>query len=377
MIKVCHIVNLITGKSDGVYAHLKMIFRNSDKTKFQHYLIFQGGESLEKEVAKMGVKVFVSSSLKEKISVRAFADIYRILKSNNIEIIHTHLIKPYAIAGLVNLILRKKFIFNYHGLFLANNPYYNFVERSIYSLIHKVIYFFGRVDAVLVPSGRSKELLLRETKLFPEPIVYYNGYSQLLNLKTEISIIERIMKIKTQGNIIVIVARLEIQKRLDNALRLFNSLLGRKKDLYLLIFGDGDLKNDLIDITREYGIESKVFFFDYVQNFLAYYKFFDIVLFTSDWEGMPLTMWEAMANEVPVVAPDVGGFKEILEENKCGLIYEPGNLNDAEDKLILLLEDVQLRKSMGINGREASESNYTEKKFIQHIEKVYTSLMAE
>jgi len=377
MIKVCHIINLITGKSDGVYAHLKMIFRNSDKTKFQHYLIFQGGESIEKEVAEMGVKVFVSSSLKEKISVRAFADIYRILKSNNIEIIHTHLIKPYAIAGLVNLILRKKFIFNYHGIFLANNPYYNVIERSIYSSIHKVIYLFRKVDAVLVPSRRSKELLLMETKLFPEPVVYYNGYSHLNNLTTELSIVERIMKIKSQGNIIVIVARLEIQKRLDVALRLFNSLLERKKSLNLLIFGDGDLKNDLIEITREYGIESQVIFFDYVPNVVAYYKFFDIVLFTSDWEGMPLTIWEAMANEVPVVAPDVGGFKEILEKNKCGLIYEPGNLKDAGDKLILLLEDVQLRKRMGINGREAIESNYTEKKFIQQIEKVYTNLMAE
>ena len=62
MIRVCHIVNLITGRADGVYTHLKMIFQNSDKTKFQHYLIFQGGENIEKEVAEMGVKVFVSTS---------------------------------------------------------------------------------------------------------------------------------------------------------------------------------------------------------------------------------------------------------------------------------------------------------------------------
>ena len=61
-----------------------------------------------------------------------------------------------------------------------------------------------------------------------------------------------------------------------------------------------------------------------------YYKYFDLVLFTSDWEGMPLTMWEAMANSVPIVAPDVGGFKEILEENKCGLIYESKDLIQLE-----------------------------------------------
>ncbi len=66
MIKVCHIVNLITGKTDGVYAHLKMIFQNSDKTKFQHYLIFQGGGNIENELSEMGVKVFVSYSLQQE-----------------------------------------------------------------------------------------------------------------------------------------------------------------------------------------------------------------------------------------------------------------------------------------------------------------------
>lgn len=376
-IKVCHIVNLITGKADGVYTHLKMIFKNYDKDKFEHYLIFQGGDKVEKEIKGLGIKVYSINSLKNKFSLKAFPEIYRILKENQIEIIHTHLVKPYIICGTLNIFLRKKFIFNYNGLFIHQNIYYGVAEKLIYQFIHFIINVFGTVDSVLVPSIKSKELMIRETKLFPEPVVYYNGYSHLNNLTTELSIVERIMKIKTQGNIIVIVARLEIQKRLDVALGLFNSLLERKKSLYLLIFGDGDLKNDLIKITREYGIESQVIFFDYVPNVVAYYKFFDIVLFTSDWEGMPLTMWEAMANEVPVVAPDVGGFKEILEENKCGLIYDSGNLKDAEHKLILLLEDVQLRKRMGINAREAIESNYTEKKFIQQIEKVYTSLMAE
>ena len=54
MIKVCHIVNLITGKSDGVYAHLKSIFRNYDRNKFEHILIFQGGEKIEKGSERIG-----------------------------------------------------------------------------------------------------------------------------------------------------------------------------------------------------------------------------------------------------------------------------------------------------------------------------------
>lgn len=376
MIKVCHIVNLITGKADGVYAHLKSIFRNYDQNKFEHILIFQGGEIIEKEVRELGVKVFTSESLKKKISLRVFSDIIRIIKSEQIDIIHTHLIKPYAIAGLINIFLKKKFIFNYHGIFLKNNPYYNFIERSTYSAIHFLIYLFGKVDVVLVPSKMSKRLLMEETKLFPEPIVYYNGYSPRQNFSgVNASIAQRIEELKKDKKIIAVVGRLEVDKRIDRAIMIIRSLVDQQKNVHLLIFGDGSLKNKMDQLVQQHKLKDSVDIFGYVKEVESYYKYFDLVLFTSDWEGMPLSMWEAMANGVPVIAPDVGGFKEILEENNCGLIYKPGNLNEAESKLLKLLENEQFRKSLGRNGRAAIESKFTAARFIEQIEKVYTNLL--
>jgi glycosyltransferase involved in cell wall biosynthesis len=376
MITVCHIVNLITGKADGVYTHLKMIFENSDQTKFQHLLIYQGGEKVKRELTTLGVQVFVSESLKKKISIRAFWDIYHIAKKNNVDIIHTHLVKPYAIAGLVNIILRKKFIFNYHGIFLTNNPYYNVLEKLIYQLIHYLIYSFGNVDAVIVPSRKSKELLLKETGLFSELIVYYNGYNQHSVSISDSTILGKIQSIKAKGNIIAMVARLEIQKRIDKALNLFKMVQEKQKNIFLLIFGDGDLKPLLFNRTKDLDLNSKVIFFDYVDNVVLYYQFFDILLFTSDWEGMPLSMWEAMANGVPVVAPNVGGFEEILQENNCGLIYKSDNLKDAEDKVLQIIRDEKLRKILEENGKRAIETIYNEKNFIRQIEQVYLNLLS-
>jgi glycosyltransferase involved in cell wall biosynthesis len=378
MIKVCHIVNLITGKSDGVYAHLKSIFRNYDRNKFEHILIFQGGEKVEREIEELGVKVFVSESLKKKFSLKAFLDIHSVLKSDQIDIIHTHLIKPYAIAGLINIFTKKKFIFNYHGIFLKNNPYYNFIERSIYSVIHYIINLFGRIDAVLVPSKMSKQFLMEETALFPEPIVYYNGYSPRQNFSgLNASIAQRIEELKKDKRIIALVGRLEIDKRFDRAVMLIKRLVTSKIKVHLIVFGDGSLKDELNQLVQQHKLNYSVDIYGYVENVECLYKYFDLMLFTSDWEGMPLTMWEAMANQVPVVAPDVGGFKEILEENKCGLIYESGNLKEAEDKLVQILEAEQFRKTLGKNGGAAIESNYTERKFIQQIEKVYSNLMTK
>ena len=199
MIRVCHVVNLITGKADGVYAHLKMIFKNSDKTKFQHYLIFQGGEHIEKEVTEMGVKVFVSTSLKKKISIKAIVDIHGFLKNNNIDIVQAHLIKPYALTGMLNIILRKKFIFNYHGIFLKSNPYYNFVEKNIYLTIHNLIFLFGRMDTVMVASKEGRNYYLWNPKLLTEPIAYDNDHSNRNNKQAVKNAESKVKRLKIDG----------------------------------------------------------------------------------------------------------------------------------------------------------------------------------
>jgi glycosyltransferase involved in cell wall biosynthesis len=375
LIKACHIVNLITGKSDGVYAHLKSIFRNYDRNKFEHILIFQGDEKIENEVRGLGVKVYTSESLKKKISIRAFSDIYRVLNTEQIDIIHTHLIKPYAIAGLVNIFFKRKFIFNYHGIFLKNNPYYNFIERITYSVIHYLIYLFGKVDVVLVPSEFSKKLLIKEAKLFPEPIVYYNGYSPRQNIpEVNANIAHRIEELKQDKRIIAVVGRLEIDKRIDRAVMLIKSLVSKNIKVHLNVFGDGSLKDKMNQLVQLHQLNDSIDILGYVEGVENFYKYFNLVLFTSDWEGMPLTMWEAMANGVPVVAPDVGGIKEILEENKCGLIYEPGNIEEAENKIKIILEDEELRKTLGQNGKTAIKRKYSETNFINKIEKVYLNL---
>jgi glycosyltransferase involved in cell wall biosynthesis len=127
--------------------------------------------------------------------------------------------------------------------------------------------------------------------------------------------------------------------------------------------------------VNNFKLTESIQFLGYVENLFNYYKLFDIILFTSEWEGMPFAMWEAMVNEVPVVAPDIGGFKEILEENNCGLIYKPADLNDAEEKIIKIINDEQFKKYLGENGKKAVEKKYNEKKFITEIEQVYLSLI--
>ncbi|GAB6283794.1 MAG: hypothetical protein STSR0008_26320 [Ignavibacterium sp.] len=65
--------------------------------------------------------------------------------------------------------------------------------------------------------------------------------------------------------------------------------------------------------AKQIQVSNNVLFLDYVENIGNYLELFQIILFTSDYEELPLTIWEAMDTGVPIVSTDVGGIKEIIE----------------------------------------------------------------
>jgi glycosyltransferase involved in cell wall biosynthesis len=96
----------------------------------------------------------------------------------------------------------------------------------------------------------------------------------------------------------------------------------------------------------------------------------DVSILTSISEGFPYTVLESMSCGVPVVATDVGGVTEALDEN-CGFICKPKDFEDIGNKVIALLEDKALRMKMGFNGRQKVIDNFTVDKFIEAYENVY------
>ncbi len=375
-IKICHVVNIITGKSDGVYAHLKMLFQYLDADKYQHYLVFQGNPVIEEEVKSLGVIVFALPSFKKKFSLSTFLEVYHILKKNEIAIIHAHLLKPYIISGIVNIFLRKKAIFNYHGSFINLSVYYSYIEKTIYKIAHWFVYAFRSYQKVVVPSNASKNSLLIESSLFPGVEVYYNGYA--FETKEGMSTVNPINifgRLDPNSNKIGIVGRFEPQKRVDIALKIADQLLVHRNDIHFIFIGDGSLEEDFKRQIVEKQLSQYIAVYNFIPNIKDYLDLFDVILITSDWEGMPLIVWEAMAKGVPIVASDVGGIREIIEHEKCGKVFERRNVRQAVTIINELLNDKQLRMRMGEQGKNAIKIKYNEKKFANRFEEIYESVL--
>lgn len=373
-IKICHICDRITGQSDGVYTHLMMLLNNIDKNRFEQIVIFQGGEIVENELKKNNNNRFIVPELKKRFSIKGFIKIYKILKNEEVDIIQAHLIKPYILTGLMNIFLKKKLIFNYNGLFLSS-VYHNPLERLVLQIIHFTIVFSRSVQIAIVPSQNSKIILDAETKIFPRVDIYYNGFSSSLTNITDKTIINKLQELKKEYFVVGIVARIEIQKRIDSALTILKELKRLDKNVFFVFIGDGPLEKEMIQLSNVLGIMDRLQFWGYVESAKSYLKYFDTILFTSDWEGFPLTIWEAMAAGVPIISSDVGGIKEILEKEKCGLIYPKGDLDKAIKSIIELMDNNNYKTELGENGKKAIETTYNLEHFVHFFDDLYSNLI--
>lgn len=375
-IKICHICDRITGKADGVFNHLLMLLNNIDKNKFEQIVIYQGGEVVEDELKKIGIKVFVVSGLTNRLSIDGIVKIFEILRSENVDIIHAHLLKPYILVGLINIFLRKKFIFNYNGLFI-NSVYHNRIDRLVLRASHFLIYLFRAVDIVVLPSKKSMHLLETETRLFPNKLVYYNGFDDQKQNDSDAEMITDLQTIKLDYFLIGIVARLEVQKRVDFSLLVLKELVKKGYSVFFVYFGEGPLEEEMKLLANSLGVDNNCRFYGFVKNAKNYLKYLDAILFTSDWEGLPLTFWEAMANSVPVISSDVGGAREILIDNNCGMVYPRGDFEEGVKAVELVINNESIRRELGENGKLAIQSKYNLHAFITFFENLYHQLMIQ
>ncbi|MGB5529938.1 MAG: glycosyltransferase, partial [Ignavibacteriaceae bacterium] len=159
------------------------------------------------------------------------------------------------------------------------------------------------------------------------------------------------------------------------AINIYKELLAIKPDTCMFIIGDGEKITDLKNVAKQYILKDCIFFTGYLENADEYLKYFDLLLITSDREGMPFIIWEAMGNSTPVVSSNVGGIKEILEIYDCGYVFEKDDLSGAVGKISLLLTDESLRKNLAESGLRIVDEKFNSKNFIRKIEQVYFNLL--
>jgi glycosyltransferase involved in cell wall biosynthesis len=101
----------------------------------------------------------------------------------------------------------------------------------------------------------------------------------------------------------------------------------------------------------------------------------DIYCLPSLWEGLPIGLLEAMAMGKAVVATAIDGTKEIVENNKNGLLIDPGAPKDLAEAIIQLASDKKMRMEFGSKAMHKIQGDYSLKKMATQVENIYTQVL--
>ncbi len=204
-------------------------------------------------------------------------------------------------------------------------------------------------------------------------VVVRNGIplKQFLERETDVEIRRR-HGIDAGATVIGFVGRLTLQKGVEYLIDAFAKLRSSDPDLRVIIVGEGDLGEALR--ARAAGIP-QIVFAGFQRDIPRYLASFDIFVLPSLWEGLPMSVLEAMAAGKPVIATAVSGTSEVVMEGETGFLIEPKDVAQLADRLSRLVRDAELRHRMGSAGRDRVTEHFSAEGMVRTSEAIYQSLM--
>jgi hypothetical protein len=167
------------------------------------------------------------------------------------------------------------------------------------------------------------------------------------------------------------VGRLHYQKNFRLFLEVAAEVCERVPQAFFVIAGEGSDLAALEELSRQLGIASRVRFLGFVKEMPELYECLDLLLLTSHFEGTPLTVLEAMAMGVPVVASRVDGVAEVLEDGRDAMLVSPGRRDLFVEEICRVLADQGLRQGLARAGQEKARQQFSAEAMVRRVEDLY------
>lgn len=210
-------------------------------------------------------------------------------------------------------------------------------------IIFLLKYFNSFANKIICVSKYVKKDLINTWKLKNKNI--YAIYNPAINVEeiNNLSKKENLFLKKYKSNnlrIILSVGRLTKQKNYQLLIKAFYEVTKEINDAILVILGTGELKNSLIELVQNKGLKKKVIFVGFQKNPYNFIKYSDLIVLSSDWEGLPTILIESLYLKKKIVSTNCnGGCSEVLRNGKYGYLVPMNDVNRLKEKIIFALNN--------------------------------------
>jgi glycosyltransferase involved in cell wall biosynthesis len=332
----------------GAGQYLKSILEEIDKDRFELVVIMPVGSVL-RDILKDFDIIHCSDINEQSFSLKGTFNLYKLLKSIKPSVVHTHGSLSGRLAA--QLLGVKSIVYTKHTLSDNSVGW----KRALKIILNKVL----RAKVIAISDSVRLNLIDEGIKVDNIRMIY-NGIRPIETFDIEtrpipiITLVGRLESIKGHRHMI------EITKRLVDSY---------SQDFEVRFVGSGSLETILKNNVLEFNLPIR--FTGYVTNIAEIYESSDIIVNTSDSEALSYAALEGMMHKKPVVAFDIPGINEVIENGKTGYLVDYMNYDLFAEDLVKLLKDSTLRENMGELGRKRVVDKFSIKEMINGIESLY------
>lgn len=326
---------------------------------------------IDRRAATLGVD-YVEATERHSLDPRVWGQLKAIVTGRGIHLVHSHEYKTDLLAWL----LAKR-----TGIALVSTAHgwtgHSLRERRLYYPANKRL--LSRFPAVVAVSEQIRQELLAYGARLDRVQVLLNGIDPTLFKRdpSRAGVERERLGLPPSAIVIGSAGRLAPQKRYDLLVDAFASLVARDSRARLLIAGEGGERAALEAQIARLGLGAACRLLGQVDDVAGFHNALDVFVQSSDYEGTPNVVLEAMALETPVVATDVGGTAEICRPGIDGLVVSPGSSGALLSAIELTLDDVEARKGRVLSARRRVEGELSFERRLRRLEDLYDRLARE
>lgn len=312
------------------------------------------------EARRRGIETFVMHK-HPGFDFRLIFTLRRLLRREGIDVLHSHNFSPLIYGSLAARLC---------GIGTVNTRHGRAALRT-----HGLIW--ALTDRVVAVSEDSRRELMRHNRIRPDKVrVIVNGIDLTGYKPATPSARERRGELGLPEDVPLcgIVARLSPEKDHRTLLLAVDALRKAGSAAHLAIVGGGPLEGELKTLVQSLGLSARVHFLGFRSDVAQLLPLFDLFVLSSTEEGVSLTLIEAMAAGLPIVATRVGGNPEVVVDGETGLLVEAGQPAALAAAIESLLGDPEIRSRMGRRGRDVAAERFDIERVIDEYQAIYAEI---
>jgi glycosyltransferase involved in cell wall biosynthesis len=359
------------GQIGGGESHLLSLVENLDRSQFEPVVLsFTEGPMVDR-LRGMGIRTHVLHTEKP-FDVTKWVEVKALIRSEGVDLVHAHGTRASSNTLWAARHLNIPLIYTIHGWSFHNDQHPLVRKLRIWG--ERWITTRSSVNIAVSASNRASGL---EQIPGLKAVVINNGIDQqkfspgrsFKNIRAELGIPADVV-------MVLFIARFTAHKQPLTLIRAFREALRAMPGMRLLMVGDGDQREEGLQLVSELGLEAAVSFQAFRQDVPDILAAADIFVLPSLWEGLPIGLLEAMAMGKAVIATEVDGTKEVVRPGENGLLVEPGNVSALAAALVKLGGDPALRDMLRQRALDTIRRQFNAADMTREIERVYSRVIA-